>query len=176
MMKRWAATPFFLLVLWEVPASIRPNKSAWVFQATLRKLFSVSIAASTQPWLTSTPTMHCGWVANTPPRKSLHWPAATASTETGFIQFVPLKLYSQHLKDVHSQSQLRARGRFLPPRVWQPFWEGGMCFAMTHLRLIRLLCSPQMSLLSPDLVMAPPQGVFHKRSYTPPRSCWDAEV
>lgn len=103
----------FLLVLWEVPYSIRAYMSAWVLWLTLRKLFSVSITASTQPWLTSTPTTHCGRAPNTPPRKSLHWPGATASTDTGFIQFAPSKLRSQHLEDVHCQSQLRARGPFL---------------------------------------------------------------
>lgn len=37
-----------------------------------------------------------------------------------------------------------------------------MCFAMTHLRLIRLLFSLQMCVLSPDLVLKPLQGAFHK--------------
>lgn len=40
--------------------------------------------------------------------------------------------------------------------------ERGMCFAMTHLRLIRLLCSLQMCSLSPDLVLKPLQGAFLK--------------
>lgn len=134
--------------------------SARVLQLTLRKLFTVSITASTQPWLTSTPTMHCGQAPNTPPRKSLHWPGATASVETGFIQFVPSKLHSQRLEDAHCQSQLRARGLF--PLCLADVLRRGMCFAMTHLRLIRLLCSLQMCALSPDLVLKPLQGAFLK--------------
>lgn len=39
--------------------------------------------------------------------------------------------------------------------------ERGMCFALTHLCLIRLLCSPQMCVLSPDLVLKSLQGAFH---------------
>lgn len=104
--------------------------------------------------------MHCDRAPNTPPRKSLHWPGATASTETGFIQFVPSKLHSQHLEDVHCQSQ--TEGGRTAPLVFGSRSERGMCFAMTHLHLIRLLCSPQMCVLSPDLVLKPPQGAFHK--------------
>lgn len=35
-------------------------------------------------------------------------------------------------------------------------------FAVTHLHLIRLLCSLLMCVLSPDLVLQPLQGAFHK--------------
>lgn len=48
------------------------------------------------------------------------------------------------------------------PLVFGSRSERGMCFAMTHLRLIRLLCSLQMCVLSPDLVLKPLQGAFHK--------------
>lgn len=48
------------------------------------------------------------------------------------------------------------------PLVFGSRSERGMCFAMTHLRLIRLLCSPQMCVLTPDLVLKPLQGAFLK--------------
>lgn len=48
------------------------------------------------------------------------------------------------------------------PLVFGSRSERGMCFAMTHLRSIGLLCSLQMCVLSPDLVLKPLQGAFHK--------------
>lgn len=51
--------------------------------------------------------------------------------------------------------------RTLPLAFGSPS-ERGMCFAMTRLHLIRLLCSLQICVLSSDLVLKPLQDAFHK--------------
>ncbi len=131
--------------------------SAWVLQLTLRKLFTLYHRLHTA--VTHQHPHNALWPSLEHSPKKIPPLAWSDSEYRGRIYPVcglkaPLTAFRGCAQSVTTE------GERTVSLVFGSRSERRMCFAMTHLRLIRLLCSLQMCVHSPDLVLKP--AAFHK--------------
>lgn len=133
--------------------------SARVLQLTLRKLFTLYHRFHTA--VTHQHPHNALWLSLEHSPKKI--PPLARSDSQHRDRIYPVCALKAPLTAFQGCAQsVTTEGERTVPLVFGSRSEGRMCFAMTHLRLIRLLCSLQMCALSPDLVLKPPQGAFHK--------------
>lgn len=113
MMKRWAGSPCSFWCFGKCHTRLGPTclpgYYGWHYESCSPSLSPLPYSRDSQ----APPQCIVAEPRTLPQENPFHWPEVTASTETGFIQFVPLKLHSVCFEDVHCQLQLRVRGQFL---------------------------------------------------------------